>query len=394
MIFDAVRRADRNNVGICFDIGHYLYYRKKNFPDEPVILPGKEFFSRVVHTHIHAINGLTTHFPLGRYELPLDEMIYALYMHYYGVYNLELDFPRLKEDFELLPTLLESVDCLESAMPHAARLFDDIRSGFDNKFHNALTVFNEKEGSYLGLIHSTSYLFNTNGYRWAMDIAFRNANELARSPSRIAELFENVALMVITHEHRDHYEELTIKRLANNDMKWIVPDFLYDRTVSLGVSPNRIIIAHDGDTLSVGPLNIRVFKSLHFRPDTGKGVDEYGYHISASGAPSMVFPCDIRDFSVEKLSDIPTADYCFAHVWLGDNNSFAKDYGELPDRFARFMLHFSKKNIVLAHLYENGRRDAYMWRSEHAELISRKIKEISPETRVYIPVAGEVLRLG
>jgi len=394
LVLDAVKRADRKDVGICFDMGHYMYYRKKHFPDEPIALPEKEFFKRVVHTHIHAINNdLKTHFPLDGYELPLDQMIYALYMHYYGVYNLELDFPRLRENFELLPTLLESVDHLDSSMPQAARLFDDIRSDFDNKFLNALTTFDKQEGLYLGLVHSTSYLFNTKGFNWAMDIAFRNACELAKTPSNIAELFESVKLMVITHDHRDHYEELTIKRLANNDMTWLVPDFLVERTRDLGVPEERIIIAHDGDTLSVGPLCIRVFKSLHFRIDTGKGTEEYGYYVTADGVPSMTFPGDIRDFSIEKLAALPKADYCFAHVWLGDNNSFAADYGELPETFSKFMLHFSTKNIILSHLYENGRRDAYMWRQEHAILIKETIKSLSPDTKVIIPKAGDVISL-
>ena len=393
LIFDAVERANRENVGICFDMGHYMYYRKKNFPDDPIVLPSKDFFKRVVHTHIHAINGLTTHYPIGKFELPLDEMIYALYMHYYGVYNLELDFPRLSEEFDLLEALLDSVDCLEHAMPHAARLFDDIRTSFDSRLQNVLATFEKTNGSYLGLIHSTSYIFNTNGYNWAMDIAFRNANALAKTPSRIASLFEKVRLMVISHDHRDHFEEITIKRLADNDMTWLVPDFLYERVLSLGVPSNRIIIARDGETVTIGPLHIRAFKSLHFRVDTGKGTEEYGYIVTSDNAPSMAFPGDIRDFSVDKLPILPKSDYCFAHIWLGDDNSFADDYGALPEIFSKFMLNFSNKNIILSHLYENGRRDSYMWRREHADIIKSVIHSLSPDTNVIIPEAGEIINL-
>ncbi len=391
LVFDAVRGVNRKNVGICFDMGHYLYYRKKNFPDEPTVLPSKEFFSYVKHTHIHAVNDLTTHYPLGKYELPLDEMIYALYMHYYGVYNLELDVSRLKDEFDILPTLLDSVDYLNASMPHAARLFDKIRYEFDEDFSKALAVFDKKDGCHMGLIHSTSYLFSTNGYNWAMDTAFRNANELAKTPSQIATLFKDVKLMIISHEHRDHFEEATIKRLKDNDMKWLVPDFLYERLLSLGVSPERVIIAHDGDGLTVGPLKISVFKGQHFRPDTGKGVEEYGYRITADNCPSLIFPGDTRDFSTNVLKSIPPADYCFAHVWFGDNVSLNDEYGDMPDIFARFMLHFSNKNIILAHLYENGRRDAYMWRREHALVAEKAIKNVSPETNVLIPQSGDTL---
>jgi len=154
-----------------------------------------------------------------------------------------------------------------------------------------------------------------------------------------------------------------------------------------------VIVAHNGDALSVGPLKISVFESQHFRPDTGKGVPEYGYRITSEGCPTLVFPGDIRDFSLKNFESIPTSDYCFAHVWFGDNISLNKDYGDFPDIFAKFMLHFSKKNIILAHLYENGRRDAYMWRLEHALLAEKAIKIVSPDTNVLIPQSGDVIKL-
>lgn len=393
LVLDAVKQANREKVGICFDMGHYLYYRKKNFPDEPFILPPKEFFTRVVHTHIHSAKGLTTHFPLQAYPMPLDEMIYPLYPRFYGVYNLELDFPRIKDEFDPLEALVGSVDYLDKSMPIMARLMDDYRESFDIKFTNALKVYDKTEGAHLGLVHSTSYLFNTNGYHWAMDIAFRHARALAKTPDHIAELFGNVKLMVFTHGHADHFEESTIRKLASNHMKWLVPEFLVDELRGYGISDEKIIVAHGGKSVSVGPLTFLPFNSLHFRVDTGKGLDEYGYIVTADGAPSMAFPGDIRDFSVEKLPSLPKCDYCFAHVWLGDNNSFAENYGDRIEAFAKFMLHFSNKNIILSHLYEIGRRDASMWRREHAELIKETISQLSPSTNSIIPSSGEVLSL-
>ena len=391
LVLDAVKKADRANVGICFDMGHYLYYRKKNFPNTPFELPPKEFFTRVVHTHIHSAKELTTHFPIQAYPMPLDEMIYPLYPRFYGVYNLELDFPRIKDEFDPLTALVGSVKYLDKAMPIAARLFDEYRESFDSYFMSALKVYGESDGSHLGLIHSTSYLFNTNGYAWAMDVAFRHARALAKAPDKVAELFRNVKLMVFTHGHADHFEESTIRKLSGNDMKWLVPDFLADDIKEFGISEEKIIVAHADKEVTIGPLTFLPFKSLHFRPDTGKGLDEYGYIVTSDGAPSMSFPGDIRDFSIEKLPSLPKTDYCFAHVWLGDNNSFAKNYGNRPEEFSKFMLHFSEKNIILAHLYECGRRDSYMWRHEHAEIIKNSIQGLSKKTNVLIPSPGEMI---
>ena len=107
----------------------------------------------------------------------------------------------------------------------------------------------------------------------------------------------------------------------------------------------------------------------------------------------MAFPADVRDYSIEGLPAIPKADICFGHVWLGDGNSFDPNHTEYAEAQARFLLEFSDKHIVLAHLYENGRRDADMWREEHADEVAEAIKALEPKTRVSTPAIGDVLKL-
>ena len=53
----------------------------------------------------------------------------------------------------------------------------------------------------------------------------------------------------------------------------------------------------------------------------------------------------------------------------------------------------SKKNILLAHLYENGRDEMGMWQRKHAEVIADAICRISPETETQIPSVGEIINL-
>ncbi len=393
LVFDAVKKADRACVGICFDFGHYLYYRMKNFPQEPVTFPSKEFFKRVIHTHIHALNGLKTHFPLNGYLMPLRDVFDKLSHEYFGLYNVELDFPRFRELHGPQESLLGSVDKLREELPICAKLYDEVRDNFDGWFSSALTSLDGNRGVRFGFIHATSYLFNTHGYRWGMDLAFRNARKLAKTPKRCAELLGDLDLMIISHGHGDHFEKRTVKALAKTEIEWVIPDFLYENALECGVLPNRIHVARENEPLHIGNLTILPFKSRHFRPDTGKGTDEYGYYVTAEDAPSMVFPVDVRDFSLEGLPDIPKADYCFAHVWLGDKSGLKGDYAPTDRRFAEFMLKLSDKNIFLAHLYENGRKDEDMWRECHAEIIKARIAEISPATRVTVPKCGEVIEL-
>jgi len=111
-----VKKVDRQNIGICFDMGHYTYYLKKHHPDKPVFLPEQEFIDRVVHTHIHGMHGLTTHDPLTGDNLPLKEYLVALIRKYPGVYNFEPDFPRFIDRYDPLEAVKLSVDTLKDTL--------------------------------------------------------------------------------------------------------------------------------------------------------------------------------------------------------------------------------------------------------------------------------------
>lgn len=394
LVLSAVEEVDRPDVGICFDMGHYLYYRRVHHRTETDLLPDRRFLRRVIHTHIHALNGLTTHHPLSRFDLPLASWLEGMHHCYFGVYNVELDFPRFQAVCNPEKALYESVDALREAMPMCARLYDSLRDEFDRNFLRALSIYDDRcEGTRFALIHSSSFLFQTNGFRWAMDVAFRSLYDLAETPHRVTSLLSCLDLMVISHGHEDHFEERTVRALAKTEMLWLIPDFLVERALSLGVREEKIITATPNTVIRIGPLHIRPFCGRHFRPVTGKGTEEYGYHISADGSPSLAFPVDTRDFSLEGLPELPDAEYCFANVWLGDKSGFEKDHGEITEQFARFMLHFSRGNILFAHLYESTRTGMDMWRDEHAEEIARVIHEISPNTNTAIPRAGEIIVL-
>ncbi|MBO5913591.1 MAG: hypothetical protein J6Q76_09000, partial [Clostridia bacterium] len=208
-VLETVKKVNRPQIGICWDMGHYMYWWLKNHPDEPVALPDKEFLKRVIHTHIHALSGLKTHFPLDSHDLPLKQFLDGLCFEYFGLYNIELEYPRFKNVRELMPSLVGSVRELKNKMPICATVYDEVRDNFDRWFMSSLTALDGTVGTKFGLIHSSSYLFNTNGYRWGMDVAFRNARFLASTPNKAVDFLKDLDLMVISHNHRDHFEEST-----------------------------------------------------------------------------------------------------------------------------------------------------------------------------------------
>lgn len=390
LVLAAVKAANRPNVGICFDMGHYAYYVKKNFPESPDLLPDAEFWKYVIHTHIHGVNGLTTHFPLGLYELPLQAFLEKLSYGYFGVYNLELDFPRFEDLHTPVEALDRSIPYLQQSLPLVARLYDAVAKSFDAGFESALTCLDAKENTF-SLIHSTSYLFHTAGCRWGMDVAFRWARSLAKTPAQAAGLLKPLQVMVISHSHADHFEKETLRLLAKNDTIFIVPDFLEAQALECGIAPEKLVLAKPGEKICLHGMTFLPFASSHFRPNNGPGVPEYGYHVSAPGCPSQVFPVDIRDFS--KKEELPPADYCFANVWLRDESCDESSWRPMVEPWAQYMLQFSTGHILMTHLYEDGRPEDKMWREEHTRALAEAIHRLSPETKVIVPNRGQCIPL-
>ena len=391
LVLDAVRTVDRDNVGICFDMGHYAWYAER-YAASPSALPPKGFLSRVIHTHIHACAEGTTHFPLDGWGDPLGAYLKALDHGYFGVYNLELSPKRYAHRYDPIEAYFLSVDTLRANFPFSASIYEDIKRHYDDRFHRALQVLSETEGCHAALFGATAYLFNTNGFTWMMDPAFRHARYLADAPSQVRKHLGGVALTVLTHGHADHFEESTVRALSDTEMLWLAPEFLVDRLIACGVRRERILTARVGERVSVDPLTFTVLEGRHFRPDTGKGTDAVGYLVTADGAPSIAFPGDVRDYGVDGLSPV-NADYCFAHVWLTDHALDRDRYLPKCREFAEFMLRMSSKHLFLTHLYENARKEDKMWQIHHAHAAKAAVHALSAATRVTAPTCGEMLKL-
>lgn len=392
LVLDAVTLANRENVGICFDMGHYAWYCK-NRTDNEHQLPPEEFMSRVIHTHIHRCIGETTHFPLDGLCEPYASYVNALDYGYFGVYNIEISPHVYADIYSAEEGYLLSARTMLKNLPFHAALYEDIRLNYDNQFRQALEIFKKTDGCYASLIGPSSYIFNTNGFHWAMDVSFGNMRFLAESPSHIREHLGKLNLIILTHEHADHMETSTIRTLADTDITWVAPDFLVDKLLLCGIEHKRIIPVKAGETVTTGPLNIRVLPGRHYRPDTGKGCDAVGYMITADNAPSIAFPSDVRDYRTDNLCPLD-ADWCFAHVWLSDFACDTEKNIKKSAEFADFMLKMSSRNIVLAHLYESSRTTDSIWQIYHADIARKAILERSPQAVVRTPKYGEILCLG
>lgn len=388
-VLDIVKKVNRENVGICFDMGHYAWYNA-NFGSNAQT-PSKEFLKRVIHTHIHAYSEGKTHFPIESVKQPLLNLINALPPSYYGVYNIEIDPKRFEHKLTATKGYLISIESLKQNYPFIAKLYDNLRQNFDAWFKNSLKIFDKKKGNFGTLISPSSYLFSTDGYKWAMDVAFLALYDVATTPSNIKEYFKNLNCFFLTHSHGDHLEWRTINALKDNDITWVAPSFLIETLLSCGVKKERIIEVKVGDEFTVGPLTVKVLEGRHFRKESLRGTDSVGYIIKAENGTSIAFPADVRDYSLENYPALK-AGHCFAHLWLGDDALNSSAYEPIIKDFARFMLNASNKSVFITHL--NGyRNDKSRWTELHANATKEEILKISPKTKVNVLKYGEIFEL-
>ena len=111
-VLDIVRDVDRENIGICFDLGHYAYYCATQ-TDNPIQMPQKEFLSRTIHTHIHAFTNGVAHYPMTEWRDPFASQLEELAKDYKGIYNIELSPHRYKTLYWSTDSFLTSVKTLQ-----------------------------------------------------------------------------------------------------------------------------------------------------------------------------------------------------------------------------------------------------------------------------------------
>ncbi len=392
-VLGIVKAVDRQNIGICFDMGHYYYNCLIDSPNDTEILPPKDFLRRVIHTHIHALSPeKSTHFPfIEGNTLPLRRYLDALSHGYFGVYNIEIEHRRFASLYEGEEAWLKSVEAVNDTMPFCGRFYDDIRDNFKEKMKKSAEIFTEEKDGF-SLVHSSSYLVKANKTSFSVDFALRTAGMLTDSYKELKDLLSDIKFMLITHEHIDHFDYEVVKQLRDTDIKWVIPDFLTETALKYGIKNENLITATANEKIEICGFEIMPFEGKHFRKTNGQGIRALGYFVRAKKSPSMLFLSDVRDYTVGNISTDGRPDYLFAHVWLGDNVAGSDTLtGELAMEFVRYMASFRPKNIVLAHLYESGRSRNNMWKRCHAEALSELFSEKYGDITVHIPLHGDTV---
>lgn len=93
------KEINRDNVGICWDMGHCVANNIIDGTKFP-LHPHADFVAAAIHTHIHDIGPSgSTHWFFKENIVPLEDYVQSLKKaNYKGVYNLELSFSRFRND--------------------------------------------------------------------------------------------------------------------------------------------------------------------------------------------------------------------------------------------------------------------------------------------------------
>jgi L-ascorbate metabolism protein UlaG (beta-lactamase superfamily) len=223
----------------------------------------------------------------------------------------------------------------------------------------------DANGDTAWLTYAANYLFRTGGVRWAIDpFSLSTRIKDVGEPDFESDLGK-LELVLLTHAHNDHLDLNLIHAIASLPIRWVVPRFMLEKVLSVGVPQANIIVPANNQPISYKHLTITPFAAQHIRGNSG--VPETGYLV-ACGAKRWIFPGDTRVYDPANIIPFAPVDAVFAHVWLGKACA-AMDIPPLVEEFCHYFTACRPHRIILTHLDELGRDEKELWDERHVILI-------------------------
>jgi hypothetical protein len=271
-----------------------------------------------------------------------------------------------------------------------------VRAGYSTLWQKMVSEWQSpEENDRSWLLYSANYLFHTGGVRWALDpLTLRQ--RLPSAPEVDVAVLAALDYVVLTHRHADHLDLRMLGILRDFSARWVVPEFLLDSLRALDLPLEKVIIPHPLKPLLLGGLTLIPFDGLHWEdapgfPDERRGVPATGY-LAEFNDKRWLFPGDTRNYVAARLPRLGPVDGLVAHLWLGRGCAL-QDELPLVDPFCRFCVDLSPRRLVITHLNEFGRSADDLWDDQHAEIIIRKLREMTPRMEVSVARMGDSILL-
>ena len=256
------------------------------------------------------------------------------------------------------------------------------------------------EGDFAWLMYSSNYLFRTGGVRWAID-PMTLGNRISEAPViDFARDLQGLSVVLLTHEHGDHFDLNLLRTLRESCMHWVIPRELLSLALEeVRLQRNRIIVPMPYEPIDVCGLRITPFPGSHWdlpsflakSDKLARGVPSTGYLVEMT-QKRWLFPGDTRTYDASMVRGFGPVDAVFAHLWLGRGCALMTT-PPLLNEFSRFFVAMQPKKIVITHLEEFGRSVEDFWTRGHAKLASRSITELGTLIDVMVPHLGEAIMI-
>ena len=91
------------------------------------------------------------------------------------------------------------------------------------------------------------------------------AIDMGISFKKISPYLKNLKVILLTHEHTDHFDKTCIKMIAYNKptLKWLCGDWLVKSLIDLDVSKKNIYVVESGKTYDLGLFRVMPIETYH-----------------------------------------------------------------------------------------------------------------------------------
>ena len=233
----------------------------------------------------------------------------------------------------------------------------------------------------------SSYWVMLGGVRFAIDPVWTIPGTFDALLPRIAKEIGKLDFLLLTHEHIDHFAPKQIEKLADTDVKWLVPDCMKTAFLRTGVPEDHCVFLRDGDSVGIGGVRVEAFKGHHDYLDGRKGPDSLIYVVRCRGK-SFFFPGDIRDYLPES---IPEGDFdsVFLHLYLGPE-PYAYPLEQYYRRAVDYVAAMPTRRMFLTHLYGfHFSHPDQIWTFAHAGMLLDGLFCLRPDVEAVVPRIGE-----